>query len=127
MSGVVLAHSVSPATGEGGFVRWGRYKVLPLPSRMFRRTQPVFVYYEVYGLDAAADGVRYRTTYTLESVQAGRNVVARFISAVGELLARGREENAITYSFARAQPGSVDPLLEYLSLGLAESPPGEYV
>lgn len=128
MSGVVLAHSVTPASGPGPFVRWGRYKVLPLPSRMFRRSQPVFVYYEVYGLDTAADGgASYRTTYTLQSRESGRNVVARFISALGERLGGGEERGAITYSFERAQPGGADPLLEYFSLDVSESPAGDYV
>ncbi len=128
MSGVVLAHSVTPASGSGGFVRWGRYKVLPLPSRMFRRSQPVFVYYEVYGLDTAAGGgAGYRTTYTLQSSDSGRNVVARFISALGERLGGGQERGAITYSFERSQPGEADPLLEYFSLDVSESPAGDYV
>lgn len=128
MSDVVLAHSVSPASGDGGgFVRWGRYKVLPLPSRMFLRSQPVFVYYEVYGLDpAAGGGATYRTTYTLEARESGRNVVARFISAVGELIGGGEEKGAITYSFERTQPGEADPLLEYFSLDVSDSSAGEY-
>lgn len=127
MSGVVLAHSVSPASADGAFVRWGRYKVLALPSRMFRRSQPVYVYYEVYGLDpGASGGVAYRTTYTLEAREGGRNVVARFFSAVGDLLGGGEERGAITYSFERTQPGAADPLLEYFSLDVSDSPPGEY-
>ncbi|HUP19532.1 MAG TPA: GWxTD domain-containing protein [Gemmatimonadota bacterium] len=127
MSGVVLAHSVAPASGDGAFVRWGRYKVLPLPSRMFRRSQPVFVYYEVYGLDLApSGGASYRTTYTLAARDRGRNVVARFFSAVGERLFGGEERGAITYSFERSQPGAADPLLEYFSLDVSDSPPGEY-
>lgn len=127
MSGVVLASRIEPG-GSGAFVRWNRLKVLPLPSRMFLRSQPVYVYYEVYGLAAGSDGsARYRTTYTLESRQPDRNVVARFLSAVGELLARGDEEGAITYSFERSASESVDPLLEYFSLDVSESAPGEYL
>ncbi|MBW3661237.1 MAG: GWxTD domain-containing protein, partial [Gemmatimonadetes bacterium] len=128
MSGVVLAHNVGPASGPGPFVRWSRVKVLPLPSRVFRREQPVFVYYEVYGLDAETDGAaRYRTTYTLEARSPDRNVVARFFSAVGDLLGGGEERGSVTYSFDRTDPAASDPLLEYVSLDVSDSPAGEYL
>lgn len=127
MSGVVLAHNVGPADGPGPFVRWNRVKVLPLPSRVFRSEQPVFVYYEVYGLDADDDGSsRYRTTYTLEARSPDRNVVAKFFSAVGDLLGGGEERGSITYSFDRSDPAASDPLLEYVSLDVSDSPAGEY-
>lgn len=127
LSGIVLANRVEPANGRSVFVRWGRLKVLPLPSRMFRRSQPVFVYYEVYGLTAGAEGARFRTTYTLESAVPDRNVVARFFSAVGELLTRDDERGSVTYSFERSETASIDPLLDYFSLDVSESPPGDYV
>lgn len=127
MSGVVLAHTVGPADGPGRFVRWNRVKVLPLPSRIFRGEQPVYVYYEVYGLDADEDGsARYRTTYTLEARSPDRNVVARFFSAVGDLLGGAEERGSVTYSFDRSDPSAPDPLLEYISLDVSDSPPGEY-
>jgi GWxTD domain-containing protein len=128
ISGIVLANRINPASDPSNpFVRWGQIKVLPLPSRVFRQTQPVFVYYEVYGLSEDAAGtVNYRTTYTFESRQPDRNVIARFFSSVGELLTRGEDEGSITYSFERSQAG-VDPLLEYFSLDVSKSPPGDYV
>ncbi|MFN2384273.1 MAG: hypothetical protein ABR559_08425, partial [Gemmatimonadota bacterium] len=127
LSGLVLADRIEPASGPGPFVRWGRLKVLPLPSRLFRRAQPIFVYYEVYGLAAEGGGARYRTTYRLESLRRDRNVVARIFSAVGELLTRGEKQGAITYAFDREQAGDTDPLLEYISLDVSDSPAGEYV
>jgi len=128
VSGIVLANQINPASDPSNpFVRWGQLKVLPLPSRTFRRTQPVFVYYEVYGLSEDGGGaVNYRTTYTFESRQPDRNIIARFFSSVGELLTRGEDEGSITYSFERSQAG-VDPLLEYFSLDVSKSPPGDYV
>lgn len=128
ISGIVLANRINPATDPSNpFVRWGQLKVLPLPSRVFRTTQPVFVYYEVYGLsEDGAGNVNYRTTYTFESRQPDRNIIARFFSSVGELLTRGEDEGSITYSFERSQ-ARVDPLLEYFSLDVSKSPSGDYV
>ena len=114
MSGLVPASRVEPAADPANpFVRWDRIKVLALPSRTFMRSQPVFVYYEVYGL--AGPEARYRTTYTLSSLEPDRNIVARFFSAVGELLSDDEKEGAITYSFERSQTGDTEPLLEYFS------------
>jgi GWxTD domain-containing protein len=127
MSGVVLATRVEPAVDAGNpFVRWGQTKVLALPSRMFRREQPVYVYYELYGLDASAGEARYRTTYTLSAREPDRNVVARIFSSIGELLSGEEDRGEITYSFERGQGAPADPLLEYVSLDVSESEPGNY-
>jgi hypothetical protein len=127
MSGVVLATRVEPAVDPSNpFVRWGQTKVLALPSRMFRREQAVYVYYEVYGLDASEGEARYRTTYTLSAREADRNVVARFFSSIGELLSGEEERGEITYAFDRSQPAPADPLLEYVSLDVSESEAGGY-
>lgn len=127
MSGVVLATRVEPAVDPGNpFVRWGQTKVLALPSRMFRREQPIYVYYELYGLDAAAGEARYRTTYTLSARESDRNVVARFFSSIGELLSGEEDRGEITYSFERSAAAPADPLLEYVSLDVSESEAGSY-
>ena len=128
MSGVVLATRVEPAVDpRNPFVRWGQIKVLALPSRMFRREQPIYVYYELYGLDASAGEARYRTTYTLSAREQNRNVVARFFSSIGELLSGEEDRGAVTYSFERSQAAPADPLLEYVSLDVSESEAGNYL
>jgi hypothetical protein len=129
LSGIVLATGVTPAQGANDpFVRWGRWRVVPLPSHMFRRSQPVYVYYEAYGLATDESGAaRYRTTYTLESGNPDRNVVARFFSAVGERLFGGEEKGSISYEFEHSRSEEVDPTLEFFSLDVSESPAGEYV
>jgi hypothetical protein len=60
-------------------------------------------------------------------MQPDRNIVARFFSAVGELLSDDEKEGAITYSFERSQSGDTDPLLEYFSLDVSDSPAGDYL
>ncbi|HYO46370.1 MAG TPA: GWxTD domain-containing protein [Gemmatimonadota bacterium] len=127
MSGVVLATRVEPAVDTSNpFVRWGQTKVLALPSRLFRREQSIFVYYELYGLDTSAGEARYRTTYTLSAREPDRNVVAKFFSSIGELLSGEEEMGEITFAFERSHPVPADPLLEYVSLDVSESEPGGY-
>lgn len=129
LSGIVLATGVTPAANPADpFVRWGRWRVVPLPSHMYRRAQPVFVYYEAYGLAQDASGAaRYKTTYTLEAGNPDRNVVARFISGVGERLFGGEEKGSISYSFEHSRTEDVDPTLEFFSLDVSGSPAGDYV
>jgi GWxTD domain-containing protein len=129
LSGIVLATGVTPATGaQDPFARWGRWRVVPLPSHTFRRDQTVFVYYEAYGLATDAEGAaRYRTTYTLEAGNPDRNVVARFFSAVGERLFGGEEKGSISYTFEHARSEDVSPTLEFFSLDVSGSPAGDYV
>jgi len=127
MSDVLLASRVETAENPSNpFVRWGRLKVLPLPSGIFKREQTVFAYYEVYGLQPDdAGNVRYRTTYTLAAPDPGRNVFARFFSAVGDLLGEDEERGRVTYAFERDAPAE-DPLLEYVSLDVSDTEAGEY-
>lgn len=128
MFGLVVASRVEPAVDASNpFVRWGQVKVLPLPSRIFRRNQAIYVYYELYDLDASGGDVRCRTTYTLSAREPDRNVVARFFSSLGELLSGKEERGSITYSFERSVAGSADPLLEYVSLDVSESESGGYL
>ncbi len=129
LSGIVLATGVTPASGaQDAFVRWGRWRVVPLPSQVFRREQTVFVYYEAYGLATDESGAaRYRTTYTLEAGNPDRNVVARFFSAVGERLFGGEERGSVSYSFEHARSEEVHPTLEFFSLDVSGSPVGDYV
>ncbi len=129
LSGIVLATGVTPVAGpDDPFGRWGRWRVVPLPSHTFRRSQPVFVYYEAYGIAKDADGAaRFRTTYTLEAGNPDRNVVVRFLSAVGERLSGGEEKGSISYTFEHARSDDVDPTLEFFSLDVSGSPAGDYV
>jgi len=128
LSGIVLATGVTPATNPADpFARWGRWRVVPLPSHTFRRGQTVFVYYEAYNL-ATDDGgnARYRTTYTLQSGNPDRNVVVRFFSAVGERIFGGEERGSISYAFEHARADDINPTLEFFSLDVSGSPPGDY-
>jgi GWxTD domain-containing protein len=129
LSGIVLATDITASTNAGDpFVRWGRWRVVPLPSHIYRRSQPVFVYYEAYGLATDANGAaRFRTTYTLDAGNPDRNVVARFFSAVGERVFGGEEKGSISYTFEHNRAEDVSPALEFFSLDVSGSPPGEYM
>lgn len=125
-SSLVLASRVEPAAGPGKFVRGG-LKIVPLPSLAFRSGQPVFVYYELYGLSASEDGrVRYRTEYTVRTLERKRNIAVKVLSSIGDLVG-SRQERAEEVSLSVDGEGvAADRLPEYIALDLQASEPGPY-
>ena len=66
ISPVVMASLIRPAyLGETKFVKHG-YVVVPMPSRVYYSDQPIYLYYEVYGLKQDDQKkVRYTINYSL--------------------------------------------------------------
>ena len=66
ISPVIMASLIRPAyLGETKFAKHG-YVVVPMPSRVYYSDQPIYLYYEVYGLKQDDQGkVRYTINYSL--------------------------------------------------------------
>ncbi|MSS72352.1 MAG: GWxTD domain-containing protein [Candidatus Latescibacteria bacterium] len=62
LSDVQLAWKVSEGQGESRFARQG-LQVIPMPTRLYGKGQPVVVYYEIYNLARDESG---RASYTVE-------------------------------------------------------------
>ena len=124
-SSLVLASRVEPAAG-GKFERGG-LKVVPLPSHAFRRGQPVFLYYEVYGLTADDGGrLRYRTTYTVRTRERKRNIAVKVLGSLGNLVGSGRHRGEEVGIAVEGEAAPAERLREHISLDLNESEPGPY-
>lgn len=124
-SSVVLASRVEPA--PPGKFSHGPLKVVPLPSQAFRAGQPVFVYYEIYGLQADEDGrARWRTEYTVRARERKRNIAVRLLGAVGNLVGSGRERGEEVGLSVDSEGAPADRVREHLTLDLNESEPGPY-
>jgi tetratricopeptide (TPR) repeat protein len=125
LSDVVLAAQVTTDGDSPRFDRNG-HTVLPLPSRIVLRGQPLFLYYEVYNLRADdAGGSEFRVDYTVRSTALDRGAVRRLFGAVKGLVGVSEEPDAITLSFERR--GSVSHVAaEYLSFDTHELAPGTY-
>jgi GWxTD domain-containing protein len=125
-SSLVLASRVEPSPGGGRFDRGG-LKVVPLPSRAFRAGQPIFVYYEVYGLTPADDGrLRFRTEYTIRTREKKRNIAVKLLGSVGNLVGTRRERGEEVGLAVEGEAAPAERLREYISLDLNESEPGPY-
>jgi GWxTD domain-containing protein len=124
-SSVVLASRVEAAP-PGKFSQ-GPLKVVPLPSQAFREGQPVFVYYEIYGLEPGEDGrVRWRTEYTVRARERKRNIAVRLLGAVGNLVGSGRERGEEVGLAVDSEGEPAERMREHLTLDLNESEPGPY-
>jgi hypothetical protein len=98
MSDIELALRIVPADGPGPFVKDG-LRVLPAPSRAYRRDQNPFLYFEVYNLQPDAAGVtRYRVDYTVRTKK-DRNIAARIMSGLGRLAGTEQKKGEITISY----------------------------
>jgi tetratricopeptide (TPR) repeat protein len=127
LSDPVLAADVIEGGGPPRFQRYGR-AIVPLPSRLFLRRQPLFLYYEVYNLQP--DGrrqARFRIDYTIRAERLDQNAVRRFFGGLSGLVGVRDEPDGVTLSFERegAHPErGVWP--EHLSFDTSALPPGEY-
>ncbi len=120
ISDLELAWQVGVETVGSKFTK-GDLKVVPMPSRAYRKGQSVFVYYEIYNLDKDAFGqTNFNVSYAITSRDApGRagNISRLFRWGTGR-----REELAVTYE----QQGASAQVEEYVELALDEQAPGRY-
>jgi len=124
-SSLVLAGRVEPADGSK-FDR-GALKVVPLPSLAFRAGQPVYLYYELYGLEPGDDGrARYHTEYTIKTRERKRNIAVKLLSSVGNLLGSGEERGEEVGIEVDGEAAPAERIAETLALDLNESEPGPY-
>ncbi|MBA2564115.1 MAG: GWxTD domain-containing protein [Gemmatimonadetes bacterium] len=124
-SSLVLASRVE--AGDQGKFSHGDLKVVPLPSLRFRPGQPVFIYYEIYGLSAGEDGrARYRTQYTVRTRERKRNIAIKVLGSVGNLLGTREERGEEVGLSVDGEAAAAERLREYISLDLNETEPGLY-
>ncbi|OGG46783.1 MAG: hypothetical protein A3F84_12530 [Candidatus Handelsmanbacteria bacterium RIFCSPLOWO2_12_FULL_64_10] len=124
VSDVQVAGTIRAGT-DGKFVRNG-LKVIPMPSRAFRRSQAPAFYYEVYNLTPDREGrTRYRIDYALASLSK-RSVVARILAG-GQEARKGDLHlgERVVASFEQAGEGPT--AFHHAQIEVRDSAPGRYV
>jgi hypothetical protein len=115
LSGLALAWQVGEGQEGDKFTRHG-LRIVPLPTRTFRKGQNVFVYYEVYNLKPDAEGMtRHSVEYTLKTEAVG--VLSRVLPG----FAGRRPEVAVS----QAGTGTLDAEHRYIELDLSGLSPGK--
>lgn len=127
LSDPVLSAGVIQGGRVPRFQRYG-HTVVPLPSRRFLVDQSVFLYYEVYNLQADPDRrLSFRVDYTIRAKELDRSAVERFFGSLKGLVGIREEPESITLSFERTAPflgRGVWP--ESVSFDTTALPPGTY-
>ncbi len=115
LSSLELAWQVSQGQEGDKFTKRGM-RVIPLPTRMFRKGQGIFVYYEVYNLKRDASGQTNHTVeYTVRSEAGG------IFSKLARTFVGQRPEVAVS----QGQAGTEEAEYRYLELDLRGLPPGK--
>ncbi|MSS72660.1 MAG: GWxTD domain-containing protein [Candidatus Latescibacteria bacterium] len=115
LSGLVLAWQVGEGQEGDKFTRHG-LRIVPLPTRTFRKGQNIFVYYEVYNLKPDSTGVtRHSVEYTLKTEAGGvlSRVLPGFTGAKPEV------------AVSQTQAGRQEAEYRYIELDLQGLSPGK--
>jgi GWxTD domain-containing protein len=82
------------------FTRFGQ-AILPRPSVQFELNEPIYLYYEIYGLTRdEIRATRYQIALTVTS-QRERGLLAPVVDALGQLVGRTAQEGSVTLLFDR--------------------------
>ncbi|MSS71573.1 MAG: tetratricopeptide repeat protein [Candidatus Latescibacteria bacterium] len=123
ISDIELAQHVAPQTGSDPFVKNG-LRVLPMPSRAYRRDQNPFLYYEVYNLRPDAAGqTRYRVDYIIRA-RRRENLGVKILSTLGRLIGSDEQKGELTISYELNGTQQTDFL--HVELNLQEARPGSH-
>ena len=117
ISDLKLSTEITPASGQGPFVRKG-LNIVPNPGRLYPKGQLVYVYYEVYNLDMDDDGrTSYETLYEITPMG---------MPALRNRFARPPGDMQTVMSFFEGE-GTTAEEAEYTALDTTDLEAGEYV
>lgn len=124
LSDVKLAASIVPTDATGLLVRNGLF-ITPHPVRLYSRATPVFIYYEIYNLERDAEGrTGFRTELEIAAREPRRNVVLRFLTALGRVVSQRSDDQAAYVTFEDSGTSPDD--FKYTSIETADLDPGTY-
>lgn len=124
LSDIKLAASIVPTEGTGLLVRNGLH-ITPHPARLYSTSTPVFLYYEIYNLTRDAAGrTHFRTELEIAAREPGRNVVLRFLTALGSLVGQRSDDQSTFVTFEDDGTSADD--FTYTSIETADMDPGTY-
>ncbi len=100
MSDIVMAWSVTESDAPSKFGR-GDLRVIPMPHRLYRSDQAVYVHYEAYNLAPDRFGqTNYKVSYTVRrDVRRSPGLFGAVAAGMRELF--GRKEEALGVSYER--------------------------
>ncbi|MCY3872476.1 MAG: tetratricopeptide repeat protein [Gemmatimonadetes bacterium] len=123
ISDVELAATINVA--DKSRFQKGGIEVIPIASRAYLPTQPVFIYFEIYNLKRNAFGqTKYRVSYVVRS-RDQKTIGARILGGVGKMLGQKSEQGVISIEYEQVGTETQEP--GYLELDMSRSEPGEKI
>jgi GWxTD domain-containing protein len=123
LSDVLLAYNVEEAWGGApapGEIERDGLRIRPAPWRVFRRSDPLYLYFEAYNLTPAADGVaRYEVEIDLAPKREGGGLVGAIRRRLG-----GTPEGGVSVRFPAEVEG--ETASTYQILDIDDRDPGPY-
>ena len=128
LSDIKLAVSIAPADSADGpdglFIRNG-LEIVPNPARLYQRTDPVHLYYEIYNLALDESG---RSSYQMElevkHKDRPRNLFWRVLKGIDRLVRRTDNEQSVLMVFENE--GDRADEYSYTSIDTGATPTGAY-
>jgi len=119
MSSIELAKEIIPTDENGPYVKNG-LRVFPNPQRVFNRSDPVNIYFEIYNLPIGdKKSVAFNLNYKIKLLKRTRNNI--FTKIKGLFSGGSKEISNLVERFSNS-----DTSVEYLSLDLSHQDPGQY-
>ena len=127
VSDIRLASSIKPTSESSAFVRHG-LEIVPHPARVYKRTQPVYFYYEIYKLTRdETERTRYRTEITITAKEEKRGFFGSIISGIGKLgkiISQSEDDQSVI--LVSEGEGNTADAYQFQSIDLGESEDGVY-
>ena len=125
MSDIKLAVSIAPVDSfQGAFIRNG-LEIVPNPSRLYQRTDPVHFYYEIYNLTLAESGrTSYRVELEVRNKDRPQNLFWRILKGIDRLVRRSDNEQSVLMVFENG--GTRPDEYSYTSVDTGATPTGAY-
>ena len=118
ISDILFSDRIEPVGYTHKFVRNGLL-VRPNPTRRYKRTDQVWVYFEIYNLTLDTEHkAQFDVTYTLQMKQHHRKGFARLL----KLFSRGKQAISLTSS----RDANTSDSVEFLGIDAGKAEPGEY-
>lgn len=115
MSEIELASRIEPSNADSRFVKNG-LTVVPNPASNFSKKNPVYIYFEIYGLELADKTNQFAIEYTLTLL---KDKTRKFLGIFG-----GGGKSSITTEIDRE--GANEMSVEYLAIDASSMKAGDY-
>jgi GWxTD domain-containing protein len=118
ISDIQLASFIEPSDKESGLVKNGLLFV-PNPSGVFKKTNPIYIYFEIYNLNQDEED---KTFYTIEYSLTALKERKKSITNLFGLLGRGK----YSVTIQNDHEGDNESSIEYLAIDAGKANPGPY-